>query len=93
MFEDREIKKATERERSVIGQRLTELGKWLAAPVQEPRNDDSSDRYAGLCMDAYEFSDQLNRLRKALSPIDDPSPQDADEVVVEVRIHPPAQEK
>jgi hypothetical protein len=80
MFEDRQIKKAA-------------FGKWLASPVQGPRNDDSLDRYAGLCLDAHEFSDQLNRLRKALSPIDDPLPQDAVEVLVKVHRQPPAQEK
>jgi hypothetical protein len=93
MFEDREIKKAVERERSVIGKRLTKLGKWLAAPVQESRNNDSPDRYAGLCMDAHEFSDQLDRLRIALTPTEDPLPQDAAEVVVKVHKQPPAKEK
>jgi hypothetical protein len=58
-------------------ERLIEIGKWLIAPPPELRrpgqlssgslNNDSADWYAGLCVDAHHFSDQLQLLQESLN--------------------------
>jgi hypothetical protein len=71
MFADKEIKTLPAEKPPTFLNKVGDFLSWLATPPPlPPRDTTPSDWYAGLCVDASSFSDQLYRLQKALRPAD-----------------------
>ena len=72
MLADNQVKTAP----TLLKTKLNEIWKWLATPAIEPQSADSTDWYAGLCVDPHSFTDQLCKLQGALHPKAVPAAQE-----------------
>jgi hypothetical protein len=94
MFADRQVKISA----PLLKTKLGEIRKWLAPPPpEEPQSADSTDWYAGLCVEPHTFSVQLSKLQTALTgpPVaqqaaQDVQPKPVETVEIEFRSEPNA---